>query len=62
MSSAPFQNWVRGCYECGRVIVKSFPFTIKYEDDDWSDGYLCSTKCLDDFVVVAEAEAIVDNA
>ncbi len=51
------------CYECGQV-VESILFTIKYEDDeddDWPDGYLCSTKCLDDFVVVAEAEALLDG-
>ncbi len=48
------------CYECG-LVMGSIMFTIKYEDDDWSDGYLCSTECLDDFVVVAEAEAVLDG-
>ncbi len=48
------------CYECSRVI-ESTPYTIKYEDDDWPDGYICSTKCLDDFIIVAEAEAVLDG-
>ncbi len=50
----------RVCYECGQVI-ENIMFTIKYEDDDWPDRYLCSTKCLNDFVVVAEAEAVLDG-
>jgi hypothetical protein len=48
------------CYECG-LAIESPPFTIRYEDDDWPDGYLCSAQCLDDFVVVAEAEALLDG-
>ncbi len=48
------------CYECG-LVVESIMFTIKYEDDVWPDGYLCSTKCLNDFIVVAEAEAVLDG-
>ncbi len=48
------------CYECGQII-KTILFTIKYEDDNWPDGYICSIKCLDDFVVVAEAEAVLDR-
>ncbi len=48
------------CYECG-LVMGSILFTIKYEDDDWPDGYLCSTECLDDFIVVAEAEAVLDK-
>ena len=48
------------CYECGQTI-ESVRFTIKYQHDDWPDGYLCSEKCLDDFVVVAEAEALLDG-
>ena len=51
---------LRVCYECD-LVMESILFTIKYEDDDWPDGYLCSTKCLDDFIVVAEAEAILDG-
>ncbi len=47
------------CYECSQT--KEVLFTIKYEDDDWPDGFLCSTKCLDDFIVVAEAEAMLDG-
>ena len=51
---------LRVCYEChrGKIIV---PFIIKYEDYDWPDEYLCSTKCLNDFIVVAEAEAVLDR-
>lgn len=50
------------CYECGQAI-ESIRFTIKYQhdDDDWPDGYLCSEKCLADFIVVAEAEALLDG-
>ena len=48
------------CYECDQVI-ESIQFTIKYQDDDWPDGYLCSEKCLGDFIVVAEAEALLDG-
>ena len=48
------------CYECS-LVMESILFTIKYEDDDWPDGYLCSTKCLDDFIVVAEAEAVLNG-
>ena len=48
------------CHECDEVF-ETIVFTIKYDDDDWPDGYLCSTKCLDDFVVVAEAEALLDR-
>ena len=48
------------CCECGQEIESTL-FTIKYDDDDWPDEYLCSTKCLDDFVVVAEAEALLDS-
>ncbi len=47
------------CCECNQM--KSIPFTIKYEDDDWPDGFLCSIKCLDDFIVVTEAEAVLDE-
>lgn len=48
------------CYECGQVI-ESILFTIKYEDDDWPDGYLCSTECLDEFIWQAEVEAVLDG-
>ncbi len=48
------------CYECGRVI-ESILFAIKYKYSDWPDGYICSTECLDDFIVVAEAEAVLDG-
>ena len=48
------------CYECG-LAMESILFTIKYEDDGWPDGYLCSTKCLNDFIIVAEAEAVLDG-
>ncbi len=51
---------LRVCYECG-LVMENIPFTIKYGDDDWLDGYLCSTKCLNDFIVVAEAEALLDG-
>ena len=47
------------CYECHQMT--SAPFTIVYEHDDWPNEYLCSTKCLNDFVVVAEAEAVLDG-
>lgn len=52
---------VHHCEECGKEVNVGVPFTIKYEGDEWDDRYLCSTKCLDDFVVVAEAEAILDE-
>ncbi len=48
------------CCECGHVIGTPM-FVIKYEDDDWPDWYLCSVKCLNDFVVVAEAEVLLDS-
>ncbi len=51
---------MRPCYECGQAI-ESVQFTIKYQDKDWPDGYLCSEKCLADFIVVAEAEALLDG-
>jgi hypothetical protein len=47
------------CHECGQAI-DDVRFTIKYQQNDWSDGYLCSEKCLADFIVVAEAEALLD--
>ena len=50
----------RVCYECKQAIV-TIMFAIKYDDDNWPDKYLCSTKCLDDFIVVAEAEAVLDG-
>ena len=51
---------LRVCYECD-LVMENILFTIKYGDADWPDGYLCSTKCLDDFIVVAEAEAVLDG-
>ena len=48
------------CYECSQM--KEVLFTIKSEDNEWPDRFLCSTECLDDFIVVADAEELLDNA
>ena len=56
----PWDEWTEACYECGQVIEGTPMFVIKYENY-WLHRYLCSTKCLDDFIVVAEAEALLDE-
>ena len=50
------------CSECGQVIEGiSLLFTIVYDDGDLPVGYLCSIECLSAFLVVVEAEAILDK-
>ena len=57
----PWNEWRMMCCECRKVIESMPMFTIKYENH-WPDRYLCSTECLNDFIVVAEAEVLLDNA
>ena len=49
---------MEACYECGQVI-ESIMFTVT-NDGGYPEEFLCSTKCLNDWIVVFEATAALE--